>query len=212
MAYRYDVSLGRPVNGVYESAELLVVGDLRAFERQSKKRWTDAWAYHLSLSEPFDERRFYCVQQTKLIDPTRGRRYKFSGLFARKDIPNGAYLLVYEGPYITDKRAEQLKGNCYLFDVVKGRRLAFVIDGEDPNHSGMGRYVNTILSERDKLNVAFQTGRSSGEPVIFLRAIRDIKAGEELYAPYGEQYKLEQCKAARAIRPLEQEWADRYKC
>jgi len=215
--YHYEVELGRPTKGVYLDVDHIVVGDLKAFDRRAKQRGTDAWAYNLIMEPPFSEHKHFCVKRTTLVDPQTGKRYPFKGLFARKSFKKGDYLLTYMGPHVTDRKAIELQQtSCYLFDVKIDGRRRFVIDGNDPNHSSISRFTNSLTQEQLdaglEFNASFTNRRhDKDEPIIFLRAERPIKAGEEIFTWYGAFFDLAECVADQTPK-LAAQWARAYRC
>jgi len=95
------------------------------------------------------------------------------GLFAGEDIPKGACVIEYFGPYISNEEADRL-ANKYLFAISTRR----TIDGSP--RANEARYINH--SCRPNCEADVHKGR------VFIFARRAIKAGEELAYNYGKDY------------------------
>lgn len=95
------------------------------------------------------------------------------GLFARTDIKKGAFVVEYTGDVLT--RAEANKRNSrYLFETSANR----LIDGSP--RSNLARYVNHACEPNCEIEII--RGR------VYVVALRDIKAGEELGYDYDTEY------------------------
>jgi SET domain-containing protein len=117
------------------------------------------------------------------------------GLFAKQDIPVGTYLGAYSGKKITEREANRLrkaKKDHYFFGLPNcslnlPQNIGYSIINGDPEHyiSKVNFAPRSINNEEvEFINVAFL--EFCTEPHIRLYAIEEIKAGEELYATYGE--------------------------
>jgi SET domain-containing protein len=99
------------------------------------------------------------------------------GLFATERIAKGALIVEYSGPRIPTKQArkrEQTRGNKYMFEIDARR----TIDGS--GRDNLARYANH--SCRPNAEAELVRGR------MMLRAIKNIRAGEEITYDYGEDY------------------------
>ena len=67
----------------------------------------------------------------------------------------------------------------YTLEVLRGKK-GWSVDAE--HKGGEVRYINSLHQP----NVAYETWWVKGEPRIAVRALRDIKAGEELFADYDD--------------------------
>lgn len=106
------------------------------------------------------------------------------GAFATENFHKGEVIGKYTGERISKKVFEQMDNSrrVYVLEVIKGNRK-FLIDAYDPEKSGWPRYINHY-PKNSKPNVEFlEDGRIS--------VIRHIKAGEELFIDYGDQYWVE---------------------
>lgn len=130
-----------------------------------------------------------------------GRSDTGLGLFATRPIKKKTRITEYKGPILdheTAVRAEN-RGNRYLFEVSKNR----TIDGTP--RSNIARYANHSCNP-------------NSEPIIwrgrvFIRALRDIKLGEEIVYDYGTDYlknvigrsncRCSRCRRRRARRARE---------
>lgn len=95
------------------------------------------------------------------------------GLFTKTAIRKGACITEYTGRKISKKEAEERAGR-YFFEVARG----VTIDGNIP--SNKARFINH--SCRPNCEAVGPTGR------VFIRAMRAIRAGEELTYDYGKEY------------------------
>ncbi len=105
-----------------------------------------------------------------------GRSLTGFGLFATRPIKKRARIVEYKGPILglEDARRAEARGNRYLFEVSKHR----TIDGTP--RSNIARYANHSCNP-------------NAEPVIFrgrvfIKALRNIKPGEEITYDYGIDY------------------------
>lgn len=113
------------------------------------------------------------------------------GLFARRHIKKGAFVIEYTGERIPTKVADE-SGGRYLFEVDSD----WTVDGEAEINTA--RYINHSC----KPNVEAEIDENDR---IMIYAIRDIKPGDELTIDYGEEYfdefiKPVGCKCASCSR------------
>ncbi len=104
------------------------------------------------------------------------------GLFAGEAIPKGACIIEYVGRQVSAEEEETSKSK-YLFEIKKGLTL----DGK-PKWNKAG-YINH--SCRPNCESEIHKNR------VFIRAIKNIKVGEELCYDYGKEYWLEHCQPCR---------------
>ena len=99
------------------------------------------------------------------------------GLFATEPIKKRAFIAEYKGRRLTTAQAEKLEARNarYLYEI----NSRWTIDGK--SRSNIGRYANHSC----RPNAESDTIR--GKKVI-LRAIRNIKPGDEITYDYGEDY------------------------
>ena len=97
------------------------------------------------------------------------------GLKTLKDIKKGGEVLEYKGKRLRNEEADK-RPNRYHFEV--GKNLT--IDGVP--RSNLARYINH--SCRPNCEAVHYTGKDR----VFIEAIRNIEAGEELTYDYGEAY------------------------
>ena len=119
-----------------------------------------------------------------------GRSLAGLGLFARKPIRKGRYIVRYSGRKIPTDKADDLN-NRYLFEL----NSRWTIDGS--GRRNLARYINH--SCRPNAEVYFV------KHVIKIRAIRNIKADEEITYNYGRNYfnafiKPKGCRCAACAR------------
>lgn len=130
-----------------------------------------------------------------------GRSLTGLGLFATRPIRKKSRIVEYKGPILDHDTALKVeaRGNRYLFEVSKAR----TIDGTP--RSNIARYANHSCNP-------------NSEPVIwrgrvFIKALRNIKPGEEIVYDYGTDYlknvigrancKCSRCRRRRAKRARE---------
>jgi hypothetical protein len=95
------------------------------------------------------------------------------GLFAGESIPKGARVIEYVGKLLTPEETEGNKSR-YLFEISKNK----TIDGK-PRINKAG-YVNHSCRPNGESKI--QNGR------VFIYAIKNIAAGDELTYDYGKEY------------------------
>jgi SET domain-containing protein len=105
-----------------------------------------------------------------------GRSRTGLGLFATAPIRKRAFIVEYKGRKLTTAQAEKLeaRGNRYLYEI----NTRWTIDGT--SRSNLARYANHSC----RPNAA---SHRIGHKVI-LRAIRNIKPGDEITYSYGRDY------------------------
>lgn len=102
-----------------------------------------------------------------------GRSRTGLGLFAEEAIPKGACIIEYKGRTISEKEAYTSRSK-YLFEITKKK----TIDGA--TRTNTARYINH--SCRPNSEIEIHKGK------IFVLALKNIKAGQELNYDYGEEY------------------------
>ncbi|MEJ2376355.1 MAG: SET domain-containing protein [Pseudolabrys sp.] len=130
-----------------------------------------------------------------------GRALTGLGLFATRPIKKKTRIAEYKGPILDAEAAERAerRGNRYLYEVSKNR----TIDGTA--RSNVARYANHSCNPNAE-SVIWR-GR------VFIKALRDIKPGEEIVYDYGTDYlknvigrskcKCSRCRRRRARRARE---------
>ena len=105
-----------------------------------------------------------------------GRAKTGLGLFATKPIKKGAFIVRYSGRVIPNEEAErrEARGARYMYELNK----KFTLDGSSRRNTG--RYAN-------------HSCRPNAETVIYrrqvrIKAMRNIKAGDEITYHYGKDY------------------------
>jgi SET domain-containing protein len=136
-----------------------------------------------------------------------GRSRTGFGLFATRPIKKKTRIAEYRGPILDQKQAERAerRGNRYLYEVSKNR----TIDGTP--RANVARYANHSCNPNAE-SVIWR-GR------VFLKALRDIRPGEEIVYDYGTDYlknvigrsncKCSRCRRRRAKRARERRAAAR---
>jgi uncharacterized protein len=130
-----------------------------------------------------------------------GRSRTGLGLFATRPIKKNSRIAEYKGPLLTTKDANKIeaKGNRYLYEI----NSRWTIDGAP--RSNVARYANHSCNPNaDTYNVKLR---------VFIRALRNIKPGEEIVYDYGTDYlknvigrancQCSRCRGRRARRAAE---------
>ncbi len=100
------------------------------------------------------------------------------GLFARKNLRKGDFVIEYTGKRLTPEEADK-KGGRYLFAVDD----EITLDASARHH--IARYMNHSCNPNCE---AIIEEYDDGDKRIMIYALRDIGAGEELTFDYGEEY------------------------
>lgn len=99
------------------------------------------------------------------------------GLFAGEDIKKGDLIVEYIGNILNKEEAENIKTNQYLFEVNRNK----TIDGSVRWNTA--RYCNHSCDGNAESEI--KKGR------VFIQAIKNIQAGEEILYDYGEEFVKE---------------------
>ena len=105
-----------------------------------------------------------------------GRSRTGLGLFATKPIRKRSRIAEYKGPLLTTKAANKIEasGNLYLYEI----NSRWTIDGTP--RSNVARYANHSCNPNaETYDVKHR---------VFIRALRNIKPGEEIVYDYGIDY------------------------
>jgi SET domain-containing protein len=125
-----------------------------------------------------------------------GRARTGLGLFATQPIKKRGFIVEYKGRKLTTEQADKLeaRGNRYLYEI----NSRWTIDGT--TRRNLGRYANHSCRPNAE-------SHSLGHKVI-LRAIKNIKPGDEITYNYGRDYlvnvitrsgcKCDKCREKRA--------------
>lgn len=97
------------------------------------------------------------------------------GLFALEDIQKNQLIIEYTGESITEEEANK-RGGRYLFQVTD----TLVIDGKERENTA--RYINHACKPNAEAEHDEEDDR------IYIRACKNIKAGEEITYHYGKDY------------------------
>jgi SET domain-containing protein len=130
-----------------------------------------------------------------------GRARTGLGLFATEPIKKRTFIVEYKGRKLTTEQADILeaRGNRYLYEI----NSRWTIDGT--TRKNLGRYANHSCRPNAE-------SHSIGHKVI-LRAIKNIKPGDEITYDYGKDYlanvitrrgcKCDKCRERRAAARAE---------
>ena len=127
-----------------------------------------------------------------------GRSRTGLGLFATEPIAKRTFIVEYSGRLLNNKQAEAMeaKNSKYLYEL----NSRWTIDGS--GRRNIGRYANHSCRPNA------ETDRRKGK--VFIRAIKNIKPGEEITYNYGRDYvswfiKPYGCKCEKCIEQRRQE-------
>jgi SET domain-containing protein len=98
------------------------------------------------------------------------------GLFAGEDIKKGEMIIEYIGNILNKEESEKIATNQYLFEINKNR----TIDGSV--RWNIARYCNHACEEAGNAESDVKKGR------VFIKAIKNIKSGDEILYDYGEEF------------------------
>ena len=105
-----------------------------------------------------------------------GRSATGLGLFATAPIDKGAFIIAYKGRRISNAKAARLeaRGARYLYEI----NSRWTIDGS--SRRNIARYANHSCRPNAESDVV--------KGKVILRAIKNIKPGDEITYDYGEEY------------------------
>jgi uncharacterized protein len=122
-----------------------------------------------------------------------GRAVTGLGLFATRPIRKRSRIVEYKGPLLRTKDANkaEARGNKYLYEI----NSRWTIDGTP--RSNLARYSNHSCNPNAE---AYDVGHRA-----FIRAMRNIKPGEEIVYHYGMDYLrnvigISNCRCSRCRR------------
>ena len=103
------------------------------------------------------------------------------GLFAAEDIAKDTVVIEYTGERITTEEGDR-RGGKYLFTLDDD----WVIDGKGRENTS--RYINHACKPNCEAEI------DEAEEKIYIRALKPIKAGQEITYDYGKEYWLDHCQ------------------
>ena len=98
------------------------------------------------------------------------------GLFAGEDIKKGELVIEYIGNILNKEEADKITTGQYLFEINRNK----TIDGSV--RWNIARYCNHACEEAGNAESEIKKGR------VFIKAIKNIKEGEEIVYDYGEEF------------------------
>ena len=118
------------------------------------------------------------MQTNSSTKPYRVRRSRAGlGLFATRSIKKGAVIVRYTGPLLDcRKKEDDAVNNKYLFEI-NGR---WTIDGSV--RKNIARYINHACKPNAEPDIKVR------KRTIHIRAIKDIRPGDEINYDYGTDY------------------------
>jgi hypothetical protein len=136
-----------------------------------------------------------------------GRSRTGLGLFATAAINKGAFIAEYKGRRVTNAEADELevRGSRYMYEL----NSYWTVDGS--GRYNIARYANHSCrpnAESDVIRGKRAHGRKGG--MVILRAIKNIKPGDEITYDYGRDYfdgfiKPIGCKCQKCIEKRREE-------
>ena len=136
-----------------------------------------------------------------------GRSRTGLGLFATKPIKKRTIIAEYKGRRVTNEEADRLeaRGSRYMYEL----NSRWTVDGSGRNN--VARYANHSCrpnAESDVIRGERARGRIGG--MVILRAIKNIKTGDEITYNYGRDYfdgflKPIGCKCDKCIEKRREE-------
>ena len=105
-----------------------------------------------------------------------GRSRTGLGVFATAPIKKGAFIIAYRGRLLTHAQAAKLeaRGNRYMYEI----NSRWTVDGS--SRRNIARYANHSCRPNAESDVVKRN--------VILRAIRNIKPGDEITYDYGSEY------------------------
>jgi hypothetical protein len=98
------------------------------------------------------------------------------GLFAGENIKKGELIIEYIGNILNKEEADKKTTSQYLFEVTRNK----TIDGSP--RWNIARYCNHACAEATNAESEIKRGR------VFVKAIKNIKEGDEICYDYGEEF------------------------
>ncbi len=98
------------------------------------------------------------------------------GLFAQEPIKKGEHIIEYIGEILNKEEAALVTTNQYLFEVTRNK----TINGQV--RWNIARYCNHACEEAGNSESEIKKGR------VFIKATKNIEAGEEIVYDYGEEF------------------------
>jgi len=106
------------------------------------------------------------------------------GLFTTCDIKKGAFIVEYKGVVTTWKKIQQSKVfNAYVYYINRNH----VIDAT-PYKQYLGRYANDANGITRLKGITNNCTYTIKDNKVFIKAIKNIVAGEEILVSYGKEY------------------------
>lgn len=130
---------------------------------------------NISKKKSATEKHFLADHHFKKVKVKRG--LNGLGLFADEDIKKGEMIIEYIGNILTDKETDKIPDSRYIFSVSKN----YNIDGTP--RWNLARYCNHSCDGNAESDVKKKR--------VFIKAIKNIKKGDEIVYDYGEEYFVE---------------------
>lgn len=118
-----------------------------------------------------------------------------NGLFATRDFKKGEIITIYEGETINREKADELARKGLDSHIRSLCLLRTAIDGiKNPKEAfgkGGASFCNDASYQTDFQNnskFAVNVDRHTGKNTCFLKALKDIYEGDEVFASYGNDY------------------------
>lgn len=130
---------------------------------------------NISKKKSATEKHFLADHHFKKVKVKRG--LNGLGLFADEDIKKGEMIIEYIGNILTDKETDKIPDSRYIFSVSKN----YNTDGTP--RWNLARYCNHSCDGNAESDVKKKR--------VFIKAIKNIKKGDEIVYDYGEEYFVE---------------------
>lgn len=107
------------------------------------------------------------------------------GLYAKQDIPKGTKLGYYAGVYLNEEQYNKLRNQDYVWYVKKN----LYVDAY-PCKKALLRYINSFMSSKQRIRMKkqFNVEPYTYNGKLWYRTIKNVKAGDELFIDYGDEY------------------------
>lgn len=156
--------------------------DKKSISKENIDKKIEVISVKIDNSKEVDFKKLYNADTAKnfIFKKVKAKKsYAGLGLFAMEDIKSGEIILEYIGNILLGDDVDSIE-NKYLFQVSKNK----TIDGSP--RWNIGRYINHSCDGNAESEI--KKGK------VFIKAIKDIKSGEEIVYDYGEEYVAEYFK------------------
>lgn len=132
----------------------------------------------------------YCYEHTRLILHVEIRPSSIEGaglgLFAVEDFQKGDFIVPYEGEFINEAELNRRYGDDTAKYALKVSKNVYI---DSACSRGTGAFINQATKKTNN-NAALFRGTSRRPQDSSVRALKAIKAGEEIFVSYGSKYTM----------------------